>query len=95
MRSRFSAYARGGHGAYLIETWLPSMTTGLSAAELSVPIVDWLRLEIVDKSQQGDNAHVEFNAYYLTKSGNEEVQHENSVFRRVKGRWYYVGGEVA
>lgn len=95
MRSRFSAYARGGHGAYLIETWLPSMTKGLSIAELSVPTVDWRRLEVIGKSQQGDNAQVEFKAFYLNANGAEQVQHERSVFRRVKGRWYYVGGELS
>lgn len=95
MRSRYSAYALGGHGDYLLATWLPSMTKGLTSAELSVRSVDWVRLEIVDKFQQGDNGQVEFNAFYVNKDGKEEVQHEKSVFRRVSGRWYYVGGEVA
>ncbi len=95
MRSRYSAYALGGYGDYLLATWLPSMTSGLSSAELSIRSSDWVRLEIVDKSQQGDNGYVEFNAVYVDKHGVEQLQHEKSVFRRVSGCWYYVGGEVS
>lgn len=95
MRSRYSAYALGGHGDYLLATWLPTMTKGLTSTALSVRCVDWVRLEIISKSQQGDNGYVEFNAVYLNEDGKEEVQHEKSVFRRASGRWYYVGGEVA
>ena len=94
MRSRYSAYALGGYGDYLLATWLPSMSKGLSSTELSVRSVDWVSLEIVDKSQQGDNGYVEFNAVFLNKDVKEEVQNEKSVFRRINGRWYYVGGEV-
>ena len=94
MRSRYSAYALGGLGDYLLATWLPGMTKGLTSAELSVRSVDWLRLEIVSKSQQGDQGLVEFNAFYMNDAGQEEVQHERSVFKRISGHWYYVGGEV-
>ena len=94
MRSRYSAYALGGYGDYLLATWLPSMCKGLTSAELSVRSVDWVSLEIIDKSQQGNNGYVEFNAVFLNKDGKEEAQHEKSVFRRISGRWYYVGGEV-
>ncbi len=94
MRSRYSAYALGGYGDYLLATWLPSMCKGLSSTELSVRSVDWVSLEIVDKSQQGNNGYVEFKAVFLNKDGNEETQREKSVFRRINGRWYYVGGEV-
>lgn len=94
MRSRFSAYRRGGHGVYLLNTWLPSMSQELTAAQLSIPSVQWLRLELVDRSQQGDNACVEFKAFYLNTKGEEEVHHEKSAFCRVDNRWYYVSGEV-
>ena len=95
MRSRYSAYAVGGYGEYLLETWLPVMTKGLTAAELSVRSYEWIRLEVISKSQQGDTGRVEFKAFYLNANGQEAVQHENSIFRRVKGRWYYVGGDLS
>lgn len=41
MRSRFSAYALGGYGDYLISTWLPSSAKGLTVSELSKKTVDW------------------------------------------------------
>ena len=103
MRSRYSSYVLGGYGDYLLATWLPSMSKGLTSTELSVRSVDWVSLTIVAKSQQGNNGYVEFNAYFLNKESNERsmprtrygVQNEKSVFRRINGRWYYVGGEVA
>jgi len=95
MRSRYSAYALGGHGDYLLSTWLPSMTQGLTSAGLSTRSLNWVRLEILNKSQQGDNGQVEFKAYYLNTEDQEEVQHEKSIFKRINGRWFYVGGEVS
>ena len=91
MRSRYSAYALGGHGEYLLETWLPSAAVGLSSASLSARAVDWLGMNVVSKSQQGESGFVEFKAAYLDESGESAVHHEKSVFSRIKGRWFYVG----
>jgi len=52
------------------------MSKGLTSAELSLKSVDWVRLEIIDKSQQGDNGYVEFNATFMNEEGNEDVQNE-------------------
>ncbi len=97
MRSRFSAYALGGYGQYLLATWFPATARGLTAQSLSERSVDWQKLEIVAKSQSGDDGMVEFNAYF--KDGNEndalEVMHEISEFKRINGRWLYVGGRVS
>ena len=94
MRSRYSAYALGGHGEYLLETWLPSTAAGLSSASLSVRSVDWLELNVVSKSQQGESGFVEFKAVYLDESGEPAVHHEQSVFSRINGCWFYVGEEA-
>jgi SEC-C motif-containing protein len=91
MRSRYSAYALGGYGKYLLDTWLPSAATGLSSASLSVRSIDWVGLNIVSKSQQGQTGFVEFKAAYLDESGESVVHHEKSVFSRIDGRWFYVG----
>ena len=56
--------------------------------------VDWVRLEILGKAQQGDNGQVEFKAYFLNSDGQEQVQHEKSIFKRINGRWFYVNAEV-
>ena len=95
MRSRYSAYALGGHGDYLLKTWFPATAANLDPIELSQRSQNWQRLEILDKSQKGDDATVEFNAYYLIENSDQlKVMHEVSQFKRVAGRWLYVGGVV-
>lgn len=94
MRSRFSAFALGGYGKYLLNSWLPSSSTGLSEFELSQLSVDWQHLQIVDKSQNGERGMVEFKAVFLDHQGQEKLHHEVSQFHRVNGRWYYADGQV-
>lgn len=106
MRSRFTAYALGGYGDYLLNTWFPATAQGLTAEQLSHRELNWQKLEVLSKSQQGDEATVEFKAYYLPKASSSPgdgspaigdqhgLMHEVSEFRRVSGRWYYIGGRV-
>lgn len=104
MRSRYSAYALGGYGKYLLATWLPAMAKNLSEQQLSHKESEWLGLEILSKSQKGDDGTVEFKACYREYSSNEKddndkkrvgILHEKSVFKRIQGKWLYVGGEVS
>ena len=95
MRSRYSAYALGGHGDYLLNTWFAATARGLTAAALSRRSCDWIRLEILAKSQKGDRGFVEFNAWFRRDQGPEQVLREKAVFQRIQGRWFYVGGEVS
>jgi SEC-C motif-containing protein len=96
MRSRYSAYALGGYGEYLVSTWLPDSAKGLVALELSEKTVNWQRLEVISSLQQGDKGTVEFKAWFSKLPGSEEmgVMHEISEFVRIQSRWYYVGGSV-
>ena len=89
------AYALGGHGEYLLQSWFPATAGKLTAELLSQRSHNWFRLEILAKSQQGDQGWVEFNAWYHDPQGLEQVLHEKSVFQRSAGRWFYVGGEVS
>lgn len=95
MRSRYSAYCLGDHGDYLLQTWFPATARGLSAAELSRRACEWTALEVLNKSQDGDQGTVEFKAWYREGEGELQLLHEKSVFQRLGGRWLYVGGEVA
>ncbi len=97
MRSRFSAYALGGYGEYLISTWFPDSAKGLTVSELSQKTVNWQRLEVILSSQQGDKGTVEFKAWFykLSSSDNMECMHEISDFVRIQSRWFYVGGRVS
>ena len=95
MRSRYSAYALGGYGQYLLDTWLPATSSGLSAEQLSTRDHQWIELIVLNKSQQGDSAVVEFEALYIGSAGVRQCLHEKSVFTRKTGRWIYVGGEIS
>lgn len=102
MRSRYSAYAQGGYGEYLLKTWFPATTKGLTVESLSIRELNWCGLEIISKSQHGDEATVEFKAWYHSDQKDAvdyrgqqcEFMHEHSVFTRVAGRWFYVGGKI-
>lgn len=102
MRSRYSAYALGGYGDYLLNTWLPATSQGLSAEQLSAKESEWTDLIVLAKSQKGDDGFVEFKAYYIDRDKSDsivdkdkKVLHEKSVFKRIQGKWLYVGGEVS
>tara|TARA_R110001592_G_scaffold363402_1_gene688336 strand:- start:43151 stop:43585 length:435 start_codon:yes stop_codon:yes gene_type:complete len=96
MRSRYSAYALGGYGDYLLATWFSATSAGLNAKDLSQKTVEWVKLEVLSSNQNGDKATVEFNAFfYEPDNPNVQIMHEISVFQRTSGRWLYVGGEVS
>lgn len=95
MRSRYCAYALGGYGDYLLQTWFPATARGLTATMLSRLERKWLSLEILAKQQSGDRGEVEFKALYLGDDGEQHEMHERSVFQRSGGHWLYVGGDVS
>ncbi len=94
MRSRFTAYALGGYGQYLLDSWFPATAQGLSIEELSLPLIQWTKLEVLNKSQSGDEGTVEFNAYFINDKNKIDIIHEVSEFKRVEGNWLYVGKRV-
>ncbi len=94
MRSRYTAYALGGYGEYLLSTWLAENTQGLTAESLSEKTLDWIKLEVINSSQKGDDGFVEFKAYYKDEAGLEKVLHEKSSFKRINRKWFYEKGEV-
>lgn len=91
MRSRYSAFAVGDP-VYLLASWHPS--TRPAALDLD-PDTQWRRLEIVDATAGGeedDEGTVEFVAHFWHVAGRERgQQHEDSVFVREGGHWFYVG----
>lgn len=93
MRSRYTAYALGGYGEYLLATWLPTAAQGLTAESLSEKILNWQRLDVLSSSQKGDKGIVEFKAWFTKPDSPDEldVMHEVSEFVRIQSRWYYVG----
>ncbi len=94
MRSRYSAFALGGHGDYLLETWHPVAAGGLTAESLSARTLDWQGLRILDFSQNGDEGVVEFEARFIDGDGNSGRHHEISRFARMNGKWLYVDAQA-
>jgi SEC-C motif domain protein len=94
MRSRYTAYALGNQGDYLLKTWAPETSKELTVISLSEKTFDWEKLEILNSSQKGNEGMVEFNAWYKAKDGSHHVLHEKSTFIRREGRWFYLQGEV-
>lgn len=90
MRSRYSAFASGEHGQYLLDTWHADSVPSVSADDLGSVDSNWLGLDILDCTQQGDHGTVEFCARFLDEHGQPQTHHENSRFVRIKGRWVYL-----
>lgn len=93
MRSRYSAYALGGFGEYLLKTWFPPMAKNLRVSELSKKTQHWIKLDVLGSGNTDTEGWVEFKATYQTNSG-KSVMHEKSVFTRIEQQWFYIGGEI-
>ena len=89
MRSRFTAYALGGFGEYLLKTWIPEKRLLLTTEELSCKSTDWKALEILNQSTEKEKAFVEFRAYYVDGNGIMQVHHEKSLFFKIRESWFY------
>lgn len=89
MRSRYSAYVLNNMG-YIEETWHPDFRP---ANLFSNPQLHWIRLDIIDFKEQGEQATVEFEARLLDK-GKVNALHEKSHFVYEQGRWLYTQGDM-
>lgn len=94
VRSRYAAYALGGHASYLLQTWHPSTASNIKAAELNTSAYVWDSLKIIRHQQKGDYGQVEFIARYKDGENLAQSHHEVSLFQRVNGDWYYLNGQV-
>jgi SEC-C motif-containing protein len=97
MRSRYSAFVV--HAVdYLGETLHPGHREDWDreATRRWSESADWRGLTIVDCEQGGpddDAGVVEFIAEFV-QDGEPQRHQERSIFRRHRGRWYYVDGEL-
>lgn len=94
MRSRYSAYALGGHGDYLYRTWHPDSRGSLQPEDLDLITARWTHLELLRAQQSGETGSVEFIARFIQVDSSEGVHHELSTFVRDKGHWLYHQGQV-
>ncbi len=91
MRSRYSAFTLGNTD-YLVKSWHPDTRPASLTIDESQR---WIGLKIKTVSHGGtdeDEGSVEFVARYKMQGKAYRLQ-ENSRFRRLDGRWYYLDGE--
>ena len=97
MRARYSAYTLDNQ-TYLFETLAPESREEeeQETEQVSGSNLKWLGLEIRGTSEgceKDETGIVEFVAKY--KVGDKPgIHHERSNFRREKGRWVCIGGEI-
>jgi SEC-C motif-containing protein len=92
MRSRYSAFVLG-HLDYLLATWHDS--TRPAHLEADPPGLQWLGLEVrAHQVLDDDHARVEFVARSKPRGGRAQRLHEDSLFVREGGRWFYVDGDL-
>ncbi len=97
MRSRYSAFALGGLGHYLLDTWERESRPALSARALDDTDCRWEGLEIIATQTEATRGVVEFKAYHrprLAPGAPLDVLHERSRFRRRAGVWRYLDGVI-
>lgn len=95
MRSRYSAFVEKNY-EYLLNTHDPDTLTTFDLASNSrwAENVQFFGLKILGGEERKDQAVVEFEASFLEKkTGKKQKHHEVSIFRKLKGRWYYSSGE--
>ena len=97
MRSRYSAYVLGNMD-HIDRTFAPEVKNDFDRAEAerTASEIEWLGLEVVNSSENGDKGTVEFSLRFRRRDldGQELTQHEVSNFRRSDGHWLYVDGKV-
>ena len=97
MRSRYAAFARG-HIDYLADTLAPEARGDFDPIETGNTARDavWQSLEvraIADGGRDDETGSVEFVARFRLH-GEPRVHHELAHFRRERGRWVFVGGDM-
>ena len=96
MRSRYTAYAKGNID-YLMATHHPSKRVmgDRQTLQHQMQTTTWLGLTVL-KTEQGqphnDTGVVEFVARY--EAGTTGQIHERSRFKKQKGRWFYLDGDL-
>lgn len=92
MRSRYTAYTLG-HIDYIANTMRSPASDDfdLTSAKEFAERVEWLKLEIVETSQQDQIGFVEFLAHFR-QNNKRHMIHEKSEFHLIDAKWYYVDG---
>ena len=93
MRSRFTAFTRN-EMAHLRESMVEEHREEFHEDDIRRwnKETDWLDLEILEASEDGNEGMVRFRATFRHKGGTQRLTERSSFVRR-EGRWYYLDGE--
>jgi SEC-C motif-containing protein len=95
MRSRYSAFCTKNMD-YIRETTDPQTRYSMDyeATGEWMNTSDFLKLEILKSSMEGNKGAVEFKAYFRSGDLPPQVHHELSKFRKQGGSWYFHDGKA-
>lgn len=94
MRSRYTAYALGQID-YIAKTMAKNALEGFNYENAvdDVRLFKWLKLDIINSSNESNYGVVEFKAWYRL-DGKKYLLHEISQFELIDGIWFYVDGKM-
>jgi SEC-C motif-containing protein len=94
MRSRYTAFTQANTD-YIAKTMVSPSIDDFNAEETKAfaSSVEWLNLDIIKSSSQGNQGLVEFKAHFKKKH-DKHVIHEISSFTLKNGAWFYVDGSL-
>jgi len=94
MRSRYTAYTQA-NTEYIAQTMKPPASDQFDVEEARewARSLKWLKLDVLNTSQESNKGYVEFIAYF-SQNKREQQFHEKSEFHLIDGRWYYINGEI-
>lgn len=98
MRSRYSAYVTQAFD-YVLATYAQAQRNKLDLHQLRQDAANtrWLKLEVLKAEPQGQNARVEFYAYYQLSEQDKKLfyrLHELSDFCLEDNKWRYTSGKI-
>lgn len=95
MRSRYTAFSIHNMD-YLLSTTDPQTRNlfDLKTNSAWAQSVKFIKLNILNSSEERNNGFVEFEAHYQSKDGKIHIHRERSKFRRIEGVWYYKEGKI-
>lgn len=94
MRSRYTAYTQANVD-YIARTMKPPAADRFEADDAAdwARSITWLKLEVLQTSEDQNTGHVEFIAHFLAEN-RKHVLHELSEFHLIDGQWFYIDGKA-
>lgn len=89
MRSRYAAYSIANID-YIARTMAGPAAVGFDAAEAKrwAQAIQWVKLEVIASSMEGDKGEVKFKAHYM-HNNRSQILAEHSLFEKINGVWMY------